>query len=867
MKRTGAAPVVVGQVSFCQLPGAEMVVNSGSSAAPTAAATSVEDPLFRDYLTRALSRENGIVLDATVLRVGSSSGRELLAWQASGGRLSYGQIARSVDSLCASQLSDGACQPLSLLEPVWSVRLARLIALQNFLPNDRIVALALLEYLLGCPTPPELDRRDARLFCDLALEQGRHTLVQHLLQRFKQNRSDRLMVQADLCNPFGEDGGDVEAWLDLFNAPFRAAGLEPVSLRPPAEGADRVPFDRLYCDPGIKVYGPLVSVIVSCWHPDQQLVTSVASLLAQTWQTIEVIVVDDASPPEFGCVLDQVAAMDERVQVIRQKANRGTYVARNAALQIARGEFVTFQDSDDWSHPRRIERQAGHLLANPELIGSTGSLMRVTESLRLGLPGSPAIQEALPLFIFRRVPVIERIGFYDSVRKSADREYIERICTVFGQRIKEASKEPLGIYRLLEGSLSRAEFKPGWRHAARNIYKDAFEFWHSKIASGDASPWRSAAIVDSKFPAPRRFQIDQARLECEDAYDFVFVGDWRQYGGPQKSMIEEIHALKAAGHRIAVCQQEAFRFMTRHRHGNCMAIRQMIHDGVVDEVAMSDRLRVGVLILRYPPILQFVRHEPSAWSVSRAMIVANQAPHELDGSDVRYRVEDCIVNFRHLFGLDATWVPQGPIVREAIAAMVPSAMLETSDQPGIVDVNEWRMPLRRPSGRAPVIGRYSRDNMMKFPLDPGELLRCYPVSKDFDVRIMGGAQCVPAILGADAIPSNWTLLPYNDVPVQAFLATLDFFVYFDNDQIVEAFGRSILEALASGVVVILPEKFRRVFGEAAVYARPEEVASVVAALHADSDRYRMLSERGVEYVRTHFSRDTYARKMASWLPA
>lgn len=838
--------------------GGEALVSTGGSE---------EDVLFRDYLSRALVRDDGAALDATILRVGSSSGRELLAWHASGGTLSSAQIASELRLLAKSEHRARARARLLSLMPDWAVRLARVIALQNFCSDDRRVALDLLEFLLAREDAPELDRRNARFFCDLALEQNRTGLVREVLRRFKQNRSDRLMVQADLANPFAAGGVKIDEWLALFNAPFAAAGLEPVDLLRDSAVETVAPFDRLSCDCEDKVVGPLVTIIVSCWRPDHQLLTSVESLLAQTWQSLEVIVVDDASPVEFSPLLARVEALDSRVSVIRQSVNRGTYVARNTALAVARGEFVTFQDSDDWSHPRRIERQVRHLLANPDLIGATANLMRVTESLRLALPGSPAVQEALPLFMFRREPVLARIGYYDTVRKSADREYIERVQIVFGQRIKQASSEPLGIYRLLEGSLSRAEFRPGWRHAARNIYKDAFDTWHAKIAAGHASPWRSAELDQRTFPAPRRFQIEQDQLEATQNYDFVFIGDWRQYGGPQKSMIEEIRALKAAGHRIAICQQEAFRFMTRHRHGNCAAIREMIYEGVVDEVAMSDRLNVGVLILRYPPILQFVRHEPSAWTVSRAMVVANQAPHEHDGTDLRYRVSDCVANFRHLFGIDAVWVPQGPIVRDAIAASVPPGLLEAEDLPGIVDIREWRMPSRRLHGGPPVIGRYSRDNMMKFPGDAAELLQCYPDTDEIDVRIMGGANCCPAILGARSVPPNWSVLPYNDVPVQAFLATLDFFVYFDNDHIVEAFGRSILEALASGLVVVLPEKFRRVFGDAAVYAEPAQVRDVVSTLHADPDRYRTLSERGVAYVRTHFSRETYARRLAGWLPA
>lgn len=826
------------------------------------------EALFRDYMARALSKTDSMVLDATILRVGSSSGRELIAWQASGGTLSCEDIAKHLGSLRDPDQAEAAKERLAGLDAGWAVRLARLMALQGFLPDDRINALDLFALMTDAASPPAISRSDARTFCDLALLLGRPNLARTWLKRFRLNKSDRTMVNADLINPFESGGADPSGWLELFNRPFAEAGMEALSLHP-AEGEmrDAMPFDRMYCEAGARIDGPLVSVIVSCWKPGRALLTSVRSLLGQTWQSIEVIVVDDGSPAEYAPILEQVSKLDERVRVIRQPVNSGTYVARNKALQSATGTFVTFQDSDDWSHPRRIEIQLKFISENQDVIGVVGNLARATENLMLGVPGSSTIQEALPMLMFRRAQVVEKIGFYDCVRKSADREYIERMCAAFGTRVLSVGKAPLGVYRLSGDSLSRAEFKPGWRHAARNIYKDAFDFWHGEIAAGRARGYRSPDLEGAAFPAPREFKVDRAEVSRLRRYDFVFIGDWRQYGGPQKSMIEEISALRAAGHRVAICHQEAFRFMTKHRHGKCAPIRKLVHERVVDEVALSDDIQVGVLVLRYPPILQFVRHHPAQWDVKTAIIVVNQAPHELDGTDVRYSVADCIANFRHLFGLDASWVPQGPQVRDAIEAAVPSDLLDPRDMPGILDVDEWRMPARSDVGRRPVVGRYSRDNMMKFPGDPDHLLRCYPAVPDIDVRIMGGVQSCRAVLADRDVPENWALIPYNDIPVNAFLAVLDFFVYYDNDHIVEAFGRSVLEALASGVVVILPEKFRRVFGDSAVYAAAEDVEDLVRSIYSDRGRYRALSARSLEYVRSHFSRESYAARMAGLLAA
>src|SRR5699024_8829502 len=70
-----------------------------------------------------------------------------------------------------------------------------------------------------------------------------------------------------------------------------------------------------------------------------------------------------------------------------------------------------------------------------------------------------------------------------------------------------------------------------------------------------------------------------------------------------------------------------------------------------------------------------------------------------------------------------------------------------------------------------------------------------------------------------------------------FLSGLDFFVYYHDPRWVEAFGRTILEALASGVVAVLPPHFEVLFGDAALYAEPRDVRMVVEQMRADRTAY------------------------------
>ncbi|MBP3406922.1 MAG: glycosyltransferase family 2 protein [Kiritimatiellae bacterium] len=99
---------------------------------------------------------------------------------------------------------------------------------------------------------------------------------------------------------------------------------------------------------------PTVSIIVPTYNSEKYINTCVDSLLAQTCSNIEIIVVDDGSVDSTPEKLKKYSD-DGRVRVVTQK-NSGVSAARNAGVAIARGEFVSFVDSDDVMHPDYIEK-------------------------------------------------------------------------------------------------------------------------------------------------------------------------------------------------------------------------------------------------------------------------------------------------------------------------------------------------------------------------------------------------------------------------------------------------------------------------------------------------------------------------------
>ena len=99
---------------------------------------------------------------------------------------------------------------------------------------------------------------------------------------------------------------------------------------------------------------PLISVIVPVYRVEEYLERCVKSILSQTYENLEVILVDDGSPDQCPAICDACAEKDARVKVIHQE-NKGLSGARNAGIDAASGEYLAFVDSDDYVSPHFIE--------------------------------------------------------------------------------------------------------------------------------------------------------------------------------------------------------------------------------------------------------------------------------------------------------------------------------------------------------------------------------------------------------------------------------------------------------------------------------------------------------------------------------
>ena len=99
-----------------------------------------------------------------------------------------------------------------------------------------------------------------------------------------------------------------------------------------------------------------VSIVVPVYNvPESALRKCLESTINQTMKEVEVLVIDDGSTDHSGLICDEYAASDNRIRVIH-KANGGLSAARNIGYEMARGEWITFLDGDDWIDPATCEK-------------------------------------------------------------------------------------------------------------------------------------------------------------------------------------------------------------------------------------------------------------------------------------------------------------------------------------------------------------------------------------------------------------------------------------------------------------------------------------------------------------------------------
>lgn len=222
---------------------------------------------------------------------------------------------------------------------------------------------------------------------------------------------------------------------------------------------------------------PTVSVVMPAYNSEAFLEQAIRSVMAQTEENWELLVLDDASQDGTWAAAERLAREDGRIRLIRNEENMGVARTRNRGFELCRGAFVALLDSDDIWHPEKLERQLALLRRSGaalcycayEIIGETGEAVRAPYAV----PERVDFEELLKENVISCSTVVLRRDIVDAYR--FDPGYYHEDYVLWLQILKDGHRavgcrETLAKWRLNPGSRSFNKLKSA--HNRWKIYRD-----------------------------------------------------------------------------------------------------------------------------------------------------------------------------------------------------------------------------------------------------------------------------------------------------------------------------------------------------------------------------------------------------------
>ena len=270
---------------------------------------------------------------------------------------------------------------------------------------------------------------------------------------------------------------------------------------------------------------PKVTVLLAVHDGEPYVRRCIETVLSQTFEDFELLVVDDASSDETPRT---VASFDDgRIRVLRNEMNLGQVASLNRGLREARGELIARIDHDDWCRPARLERQVAVLDVEPG-VGLVGTWLQAVDEggqtvswLRETIDDyAQFVYQTLimrvyvshPSAMYRLSPVLELGGYNEATGPAEDKDLWRRLLLAGWDA--HIVPEPLVVYRLHDAQLSQtraeyqqrvdgesqerflAELAPGLSvHAIRLGLADDPAFWRERLDAGELLR-ALAAILD-----------------------------------------------------------------------------------------------------------------------------------------------------------------------------------------------------------------------------------------------------------------------------------------------------------------------------------------------------------------------------------
>jgi glycosyltransferase involved in cell wall biosynthesis len=656
---------------------------------------------------------SGARLVQRLTKLRSVEGRDVLVSKATSGKWSWRDLAAGLEMYRLG--GDPRRHVLPVLDaapPSALLLLADLSFRQNILQTDMLNAATLYQYVFDkLGDAPFKDNRRGEFFLDSLTRTGQGPdmlRLQGLYDSESRNARDLNLYRANATNPFKGETADVGSWLGEINAIYDLAGLVRLELAAGSAPA----FLRLTTQPPEPVTtGPLVTIIMPVYRPDEYTDLAIRSALSQSYRNIEVIIVDDGSGTDTADRLPRWSQEDSRVRVVLADQNSGAYTSRNIGYSMANGEYLTIFDGDDWQHPQKIELlvQAAVAQADRRLVSAPWT--RADQDLFFHYRGwkGAFITPAHVSVMFHVATIREKLGHWDSVRKAADTEFILRYrALVEDADPVEVSEAPLTLSLVSSTNLSIDDFRLGYRSPDRVSYRDSYEHWHNKIRAGEHNGYLEFPARARAFPAPPRFLAGRhGALEL----DILFAGDFGEDSGSSRLMFEHLEASAAKGQRIGLMHFPSILHTDAFERSFSPGLMEAFAEGRLARVELTDRVVTRQANIYDPTAFQYGREYRSGIVAERVVLWAGEPPYDPASQNHKYEVGAVERNVLSVFGAAVQWIPMDIVTADAVArsGYGPSAVRDYLDSQEAIHVpddldGESSLELTASVAGAPTVG-------------------------------------------------------------------------------------------------------------------------------------------------------------------
>lgn len=515
----------------------------------------------------------------------------------------------------------------------------------------------------ACAISPEpkihLSLAEANFLTELGQPEKARKLVTDKLQQFPDNPNLFLQIAntyaADPnCDPATAEA-EILAW---FNKVYLIKGIAGIQKRDQDAPLDvsnlmgqNVP-KSLYP----KVKDTKVTVVFPVYNGADTIMNALRSVQEQTWSNLEIIVADDASTDKTCDIVKEMAKSDPRITLLELRDNRGAYVARNAGMEAATGEYVMVHDADDWSHPQKIEYQLNYLRKTKGALAVLSRWTRLRPNLfvegywRLNKNLFSRNQSS---FLLPRALLAE-LGPWDNVRAGADNEFSWRFVTRYGEEaLVETDPElPMSFGLVRDGSLTRqsATHLRTYFHGLRKDYRRTFRRWQQSIPSEElAMP--NLGTASRKYPAPQHILpiVGETRQ-----FEQVFIADFSDIAHKIERILPAITRATEQSDSVGIFHWPDYE--TESDANFHPEIGALIDSYKVEQISAWQEVKTKDLILADPYLAHYVLEGIPEFGADKLKVLCQFAGSEEAVFDERRRRMPTRAELEALFGVQCEWV-------------------------------------------------------------------------------------------------------------------------------------------------------------------------------------------------------------------